>query len=792
MNTDFKTLYDVKPIASADAVIQGKKYRISVLTDRLIRFEYNEQGVFIDRPTQRVINRFFETPKFKITETEDRIEITTDYIYVFYDKRYPTACGLYFKLSNTGSYYNEWHFGEQYWTYYGTARTLDGADGAIPLENGIIARAGFSILDDSQTMLLNDDGWAEPTDSHIDVYAFGYGIDVNSCMKAFYHLTGNPPLLPRFALGNWWSRYYPYTAETYLDLMERFNKEGIPFSVSVIDMDWHITNVDTVHDYGGWTGFSWNRDLFPEPEIFLKKLHQMGKKVSLNLHPADGIRYYDTAYSEAAQKCGIDPNSLERLKADVSDKEYMEAYFDCVLAELEKQGVDFWWIDWQQNGGSTKNGYDTLWMYNHYHYLQSTKDNKRGLTFSRYAGPGSHRYPIGFSGDAVITWKSLDFQPYFTATAANIGFGWWSHDIGGHMHGKRDDELQTRWLQFGVFSPIMRLHSSNNPFISKEPWNYPTDYCNTMKKFLRLRHKLIPYLYSMNYRAAYDCIPLVTPLYYHYPMYGNSLEYKNQYFFGSEMMVCPITSPADSVTGLGSVDAWIPQGVWIDFFTNRIYTGEKNIRLFRPITSIPVLVKAGGIIPMLPTADIERIDHNPKELEVEVFAGANGSFTLWEDNFSGVESLKTAQTRMLFEWGNNAIFTIEPVIQEDSVISFARSFRIKFRCIDSQCVYVTVGGKKVDFEKEMYGGCIIVHVSNVDPQDCVQITFEDCKFVSVVNKDESVLQAIHSFHTEYDPKIALWNMLSSDIKLIDKITNLDHFICDDNARKALLELLTAD
>ena len=98
-------------------------------------------------------------------------------------------------------------------------------------------------------------------------------------------------------------------------------------------------------------------------------------------------------------------------------------------------------------------------MLNHYHYLDSGRRGNRRLTFSRYAGLGSHRYPIGFSGDTVISWDSLDFQPYFTATASNVGYGWWSHDIGGHMKGTKDDELATRWVQLGVFSPINRLHS---------------------------------------------------------------------------------------------------------------------------------------------------------------------------------------------------------------------------------------------------------------------------------------------------------------------------------------------
>ena len=134
------------------------------------------------------------------------------------------------------------------------------------------------------------------------------------------------------------------------------------------------------------------------------------------------------------------------------------------------------------------------------------------MILSRYAGPGSHRYPIGFSGDSIISWKTLDFQPYFTATAANIGYGWWSHDIGGHAAGHRDVELQTRWIQFGVFSPIFRLHSTSNMFNGKEPWRYPEPAKSIMADFMRLRHQLLPYLYTMNWRCHTSGEMLVEPI----------------------------------------------------------------------------------------------------------------------------------------------------------------------------------------------------------------------------------------------------------------------------------------
>ena len=138
------------------------------------------------------------------------------------------------------------------------------------------------------------------------------------------------------------------------------------------------------------------------------------------------------------------------MNFDIADPDFLLAYLEEIHHPLEAEGVDFWWLDWQQGSHTAMPGLNPLWMLNHYHFLDSGRDGKRPITFSRYAGPGSHRYPVGFSGDTVTSWASLDFQPYFTATAANLGYGWWSHDIGGHMFGVRDDELVTRWFQLGV------------------------------------------------------------------------------------------------------------------------------------------------------------------------------------------------------------------------------------------------------------------------------------------------------------------------------------------------------
>ncbi len=534
-----------QPVAAAGAVVAGDTYRCTVLTDGLLRLEYATDGDFVDRPSSFATNRELPVPEYQVLDRDDQLEITTERLHLTYDKRAFSPSGLSVQVrGNVSSYHSRWRFGQQPDDLGGTARTLDEADGAIPLEPGVVSRAGYGVIDDSRSLLLTEDGWVAPRDGHrSDLYFFGYGHDYVGALRAFYAVSGPTPVLPRFALGNWWSRFYPYSADSYTALMTRFADEGIPFSVAVLDMDWHLVDIDPSQG-SGWTGYTWNRELFPDPDAFLRWLHAHDLRVTLNVHPADGVRMHEDSYRSMAEALGRDPDAGRPIVFDVTDRAFLEAYFNVLHRGLEDRGVDFWWIDWQSGSYSRLAGVDPLWMLNHFHFLDNARDGRRRpLTFSRYAGPGSHRYPVGFSGDTVVSWASLAFQPYFTATAANIGYGWWSHDIGGHMFGVKDDELATRWVQLGVYSPILRLHSSRNRFNSKEPWRFGSEAREQMTAALRFRHRLVPYLHTMNWRAAREGKPLVQPMYYRYPETPAAYEVPNQFEFGSELLVAPITAP---------------------------------------------------------------------------------------------------------------------------------------------------------------------------------------------------------------------------------------------------------
>ena len=169
---------------------------------------------------------------------------------------------------------------------------------------------------------------------------------------------------------------------------------------------------------------------------------------------------------------------------DITDKKFATNYMNLVLHPLEKQGIDFWWLDWQQEPNTKMAGVNPTWWLNYVHFTDQQREGKRPLLFHRWGGLGNHRYQIGFSGDTVSVWASLAFQPWFTATAANVGYAYWSHDIGGHMPGAVDPELFTRWVQFGAFSPILRTHTTKNPDSERRIWAYPEPYSSILRSDL--------------------------------------------------------------------------------------------------------------------------------------------------------------------------------------------------------------------------------------------------------------------------------------------------------------------
>lgn len=817
--------YGRNPNSAADpkAMVAGEKYRITVLTGRMVRIEYSPSGEFVDQQTQTVLDRRFPVPEYRVTDRGSSIEVTTSHLIVTYEKDRPFSSNT-LSIQMVGNPYlrksGTWFYGdrglESMGNLKGTASTLDNAvgdtyyrdsadetnawgepDRPVELCDGLMSKNGFAVIDDSASLVFHENGWVHPApEGHQDIYFLNYGRDYLGTLDVFFHLTGKTPMIPRYALGNWWSRFHPYTQEEYLALLERFRTEGIPISVGVLDMDWHYVDIDP--KYGkGWTGYTWNRELFPDPAGMMKKIHEDGMHFSLNVHPADGVRANEEMYLEMAKALGADYEHEAPIPFDVTSPAFMKAYFKYLHHPNEEQGVDFWWIDWQQGSNSKTSGYDPLWMLNHYHYIDNARNGLRPMDFSRYAGLGSHRYPIGFSGSTFITWESLNFQPYFTANALNVGYGWWSHDIGGHRNGYRDDELTTRWVQFGVFSPIMRLHSSDEVFTGKEPWKFCADAERVMRRFLTLRHQLIPYTYTMNRRFHAENRPFIEPIYYEYPDLEEAYHYKNEYFFGSQLLVSPITGKSDPETRTGSVKTWLPEGTWFDVFTGMRYRGNRAIQMHRGIDTIPVLARTGGILPLESAETVSSRTDNPGHLVIKVFCGADGHFQLYEDDGISLNFEKGdfVTTDFSLCWGERKTFTIAPSQGKLELIPRNRDYDLEFYGIAPDTVRTAVAGGEPQIIRTAYDErrhILTVSIRGIPVEKGLEVHFRGDAALLDNNIAAFSYAAINQAQIPFANKEKLYRILTGDMDTVCQLSTIETMVMPEAMKSVVREFLLAE
>lgn len=783
----FPTKFD--PIANPAAVVTRPNVRFTVLTPRLLRLEFSPDGAFEDRPSQAFWVRNLPVPDFDVMVEDGILTLKTDHLKLTYIAS--ETCFTADTLSVTLKESSEiWQFGqEDELNLLGTARTLDDIDGALTLEKGLLSRTGYAVYDDTPRLVFNADGWLEPRnapDGYHDLYFFGYGQDADGCLQDFAQVAGPAPMLPRWALGNWWSRYWAYSADELLGLMDEFKANKVPLSVCIVDMDWHIT--DTGNASSGWTGYTWNRALFPDPPAFIAALHKRGLKTALNLHPALGIYPHEEQYPVMAAEMDIDPASQEPVPFNITDNKFTNAYFKELHHPQEADGVDFWWMDWQQGTLSGLPGLDPLWWLNHLHFYDLGRDGqKRPFIFSRWGGLGNHRYPIGFSGDTHISWESLAFQPYFTATAANVNYGWWSHDIGGHMSGVEDAELFARWVQYGVFSPIFRLHCTNNPFHERRPWGWDAETERVTSAAMRLRHQFIPYLYTMAWRNHTQHLPLVRPMYHLYPGQEAAYHCPDQYLFGSELLVIPFIEPMDSDIGLSRQAVWLPDGDWFDFFNGTPYEGDRWYSVYGSLDEIPVFAKAGAIVPL---AAADGVD-NPDKLIVHVFPRADNQFALYEDDGLAAHSLTSIEQK----WSEtNWTVTIEAAKGETIHLPAKRTWVVCFRNVAEDMVAELVetglsANHDVTTEYDADTNTLRVTAVSLSPTDTLTIKLTNPTLTDEDRILSTCQKLVSAFRLESWTKQLLYNQLPSLIRDPKQLVQYELKLTQTQLR-ALTEVMT--
>ncbi len=716
----------------ASVAYQDKTVRFTVISDGAVRLEYAPDGKFIEAPSLLAVNRNYDDENYTVTDKGDKVIVSTPKMQISYKKGSGefTSDNLEINSAPDIKPSFKWYPGmQQKGNLKGTTRTLDGLDGDIQtqtwvadmkkgerreLEDGILATDGWTLIDDSTGYIFDADGNAadrQSAEGAQDWYFLAYGNDYKAALKDFTRFAGKIPLPPRFAFGYWWSRYWAYSDTELQKLADKFAAYDIPLDVIVVDMDWHYTD----EGRGGWTGWTWNRSLFPDPKNFLDKMHEKGLKVTLNLHPADGFENYEACYPSLAKALGKTDN--EKIEWIGSNPDFMKAVFDSVLHPMEKEGVDFWWLDWQQHLKDTKlKNLDNTWWINHCFFTDMQKQAaRRPMLYHRWGGLGNHRYQTGFSGDAVISWKSLEYQPYFTSTASNVLYGYWSHDIGGHLGESIDPEMYTRWLQWGAFSPVMRTHSSKAPSLNKEPWVFDDEYRDAIRYAILWRYSMIPYIYTMARKATDEGISLLRPMYYDYPEAEEAYGHKSQYMFGDEMLIAPVTSPADT-TGFAYVDVWLPSGSdWYELHTGTLLPGGETRRRQFGLNEYGAYVKAGSILPSY-RSDVRDINRNDSPIDITVYPGGmSGIFNLYEDAGNDCRYLdEFAITPLSYVRSDSSINVSIGSRQGEYVgMPSQRDFCIRIEA-SSAPKEVTVDGKPARWSYDGNRFAVVVPIENLD------------------------------------------------------------------------------
>jgi alpha-glucosidase (family GH31 glycosyl hydrolase) len=484
------------------------------------------------------------------------------------------------------------------------------------MQPGLLSTAGWAVVDDTDTARFAAGGnwtWWGPGggDSVLaDLYLFVFpDLDFRRVLQEYSTFSGNPSVPPRDALGVWWSRYYPYTADSIVSqVLDGYKNYSLPLDVLVLDMDWH--QEPSNKNCHSWGNYDWNTKYFPDPVGFCNSIHSsnnvLGRplRMSLNLHPDTGVDSCDSRYPEIARRMGLPPNGTQIIPCNFENVTFANAVFDVYLNAQPLQQIDWWWTDYGGCGGGPN---QMLWS----NYVFDSNPGafskgERPLVLSRFGGLGTHRTPIGFSGDTFQHEVSLDFLIQSTPMAANVLFGFWSHDVGGFHTGQgcpgdanpqnyTGSELFLRWVQFAALSPIFRTHCDH---CERRIWEFPYHFPQLKDSFL-LRASLVPYIYTHSLLfALHTKVAPVHPLYLDWPNETWAYKATHEYMFGSSILAAPISQIVGQSIPSVSVSVWLPPGrAWIDWDGNELYEGGQVVSRNYTTWQIPLFVDAGSIVP---------------------------------------------------------------------------------------------------------------------------------------------------------------------------------------------------
>ena len=716
-----------EPVTKTNPMVFGNN-RLTIVTPTLLRLEYAEDSKFVDEPTLFAYDRtsLVDTADITVTPVADGwLEITTPALRIKYKPD-----GFPFSTYNLNVYYTlrgkEKKFTNRFLpknNLGGPIETLDRVTAEIPMNDGILSRDGWYMIDDERSDLLVD-GWIKPRDTktHLqDQYCFIYGDDYKAALASLGAISGKVPMTRKYIHGVWYCRYWDYTADEFLDIIRGYDENDFPIDNIVFDMGWHTNDATTGTGHNGhlnWNGYTWNTELIPDPAALIDSCHARGVTVSLNDHPHDGLRPHEHNYTDFIKALGSDGKRVPLF--NTADSSYMAAFFEYAHRPHERMGIDFWWLDWQQNylyPNVPGHQSTTLQWLNELYYRDSKAMGQRGAGYSRWGGWGDHRHPIQFSGDAQSNWPILAFEVKLTACSGQGGCYYWAHDIGG-FRGDPNPELTVRWTQFGALSAALRVHSTKDARLDRRPWISGEKETEAMRRMYHMRSELMPYIYSSVWQTHNTMVPLNRSMFIDYGAQKESFSKPQQFTFGDIIMAAPITSPGEGPDKMASQKVWFPKGeVWYDFFTHERHDGGATETVAKALDEFPMYVRGGWVLPMQPytarpaTTPLER-------LVMRVYPAmddADNTFELYEDDGITLDYEKGmyATTQLNYcQKGNRAIVTVHPANGSYEGQVKRRSYLLQLPGV-AEGTKVKVNGRSQKTRTDAVTGCQVVEVSEM-------------------------------------------------------------------------------
>lgn len=530
-----------------------------------------------------------------------------------------------------------------------------------------------AVMSDKKYTVLFDNtasGWLDIGSSDPDVLQFeadggrqAYivfaGDDYPELIHSYVKVTGTQPLPPRWAFGNHASRFGYKSQQEVMDTIALYKEKDVPVDSVILDLYWFGPDIK-----GHMGNLDWDRNTFPEPEKMIKELSAAGVKTILITEPFVLTSSKRWEEAVAANVLATDL-SLQKPKTfdfyfgntgiiDVFKNEAHD-WFGGIYKDLADQGVAGVWGDLgepevhpadsihtlDEFGGRLASGDEVHNVYGHQwadlveKTLSAAQPNVRPFIIMRAGFAGSQRFGmIPWTGDVSRSWDGLKPQTELSLQMSMLGMAYTHSDLGGFAGGEKfDKEMYIRWLQYGVFQPIYRPHAQDN--IAPEPVFHDKETVDIVRDYIKLRYRLLPYNYTMAYENSKTGMPLMRPMFFDGQ---SSFDIKDQFMWGDSFLVKPVTDP-----GLKSIDVLLPEGQWFDYFSGTQYQGGQTISYPLDLQVIPVLVKAGAIIPT--TKALDNLDKfNGSTLQLDYYYSksvAQSAQSIYEDDGISSDAMAT-------------------------------------------------------------------------------------------------------------------------------------------------------